>query len=198
MRDPRARGGAGIRDLISRRRFLLTTASVALWPLAGAASATPRARAFAAAEGAVPAALGAALEKSPYVYVSPLRADGNESSCHGEVWFAWLDGAVVLITAKTAWKARAAARGLERARLWVGDYGRWKQLGMRNQAFRGGPSFLARASATRDAALLERMLAVYDAKYPAEIGKWRERMRSGFADGSRVLLRYVPEPAERT
>ena len=132
------------------------------------------------------------------MYVSPLRADGAESSCHAELWFAWLDGAVVVITAATGWKARAVARGLERARLWVGDYGRWKRLGWRSDAFRAAPSFLARVAAAKDPALLERVLSTYDRKYPDEIGEWRERMRSGYAAGTHVLLRYVPEPAPRT
>jgi hypothetical protein len=39
------------------------------------------------------------------------------------------------------------------------------------------------------------LLALYDQKYPDEIGKWREPMRQGYADGSRVLIRYRPESA---
>jgi hypothetical protein len=38
--------------------------------------------------------------------------------------------------------------------------------------------------------MIDRLLAVYEEKYPNEISKWRDRMRSGFADGSRILLRY--------
>ena len=33
------------------------------------------------------------LERSAFVYVSPLKSDGAESRCHGEVWYGWLDGA---------------------------------------------------------------------------------------------------------
>jgi len=43
-----------------------------------------------------------------------------------------------------------------------------------------------------DDALLDRLLAIYDRKYPGEIDKWRDRMRSGYADGSRILIRYTP------
>jgi hypothetical protein len=147
------------------------------------------------ARGAEPAPTGPlrrALESSPYVYVSPLKRDGGESRCHAEVWFAWLDGGVVLITSSESWKARALARGLARARIWVGDHGRRKGLNAGSEAFRSAPHFEARASVKRDPALLERLLAAYDAKYPEEIGRWRERMRRGFRDGSRVLLRYEP------
>jgi hypothetical protein len=166
-----------------------------VWPLARPASARPR----IAKQPPLDRKLAHALEQSPYVYVSPLLKDDSESTCHGEVWYAWIDGAVVLTSASTSWKARAVARGLHGARIWVGDHGRWKQLGLRNEAFREAPSFRARAEVVKDAALVERLLEQYDKKYPAEIGKWRERMRAGNADGSRVLLRYVPEPpAART
>ena len=83
-------------------------------------------------------------------------------------------------------------RGLDRARIWVGDFGRWKGLLGKNEDFRRGPSFDARAEFVEDVRVLDRLLAQYDEKYPAEIGEWRDRMRNGFADGSRVLIRYRP------
>jgi len=126
------------------------------------------------------------------VYVSPLRADGRESACHGEVWFGWLDGAVVVITGSERWKARALARGLDRARIWVGDHGTWKGLIGANEEFRKAPAFEARAAIAKDAQLLDRLLATFERKYPEEIGRWRDKMRKGFADGSRVLIRYTP------
>jgi hypothetical protein len=149
-------------------------------------------------------ALVRALDTSRYVYVSPLKGDGSESRCHAEVWFAWIDGAAVTIVASDRWKARAVARGLDRARIWVGDHGRWKGLLGRNEAFRRAPSFEARATAVRDDALLDHLLVAYERKYPDEIESWRDRMRSGHADGSRVLIRYEPlgdwdaRPAPRT
>jgi hypothetical protein len=180
VRDPRRRGGPGIRHLIARREFLLAALAGALAP-----------RAFARAAAAAPE-LEAALERSGFVYVSPLRADGSESTCHGEVWFGWEGGAVVLITARDSWKARAVARGLDGARIWVGDHGTWKRLVGSSEEFRKAPVFDARAEIATDAALLERLIASYERKYPAEIGRWRDRFREGFADGSRVLIRYTP------
>ena len=173
--------------MIDRRRFLEALVGVALAPAALARAQAPK-------PGPVLApSLVNALEKSPYVYVSPLRADGAESTCHGEVWFAWIAGAVVLTTAATSWKARSLARGLTRARLWVGDHGRWKQLMGRNDRFRDAPSFVARVEPVRDSAFIDSLLAVYEKKYPAEIANWRGPMRAGQLDGSRVLIRYVPE-----
>ncbi len=165
-----------------RRTFLLASAGLLLSPLAVA-----RSRA-----AALPEATVAALERSQFVYVSPLCSDGGESTCHGEVWYGWLSGEVVLITGRDAWKSRALAKGLDRARIWVGDHGRWKRFIGRNEAFRAAPSFEARATTVRDEVLLERLLAFYEQKYPAEIADWRGDMRRGYADGSRILIRYAP------
>jgi hypothetical protein len=176
-----------------RRSFLRLLAAGALaqgvvgwWPSGGAA------RAAKSAAPALPPATRSLLEKSPYVYVSPLRVDGGESSCHGEVWYGWLDESVVLITATTAWKARALSSGRDRARLWVGDHGPWKKALGTNEEFRSAPHFEARAERVEDAQVLERLMQDYRRKYPAGIGKWEPRMRSGFADGTRVLIRYSP------
>jgi hypothetical protein len=170
---------------LDRRGFLAAAAGAAAWLLAPG-----RARARGLPDAARPL-----LESSPYVYISPLRADGAESTCHGEVWFAWLDGAVVINTRPGAWKARALReRGLERARIWVGDHGRWKSglLGGRNEAFRAAPHFDARARFESDAAVLERLLARFEEKYAGEFDRWRDEMRNGFHDGQRVLIRYEP------
>jgi hypothetical protein len=177
--------------LIDRRTFLAIAVGALAWPAA---------RSLADAAGAPAAqspdsALRGALEKSGFVYVSPLRSNGAESTCHGEVWFAYLDGAVVLNTTATTWKARAVKKGLDRARIWVGDHGRWKTVMGRDEAFRAAPSFDARAEMVNDAALLDRLLAAYETKYPAEIASWRDKMRAGFHDGSRVLIRYTPARA---
>jgi hypothetical protein len=169
---------------IDRRSFIGASVGFLLWPFARAAGAEKSSPLSAAALRA--------LSESPYVYVSPLRSDGQESRCHGEVWFGWMDGAVVIITASDRWKARSVRRGLDRARIWVGDFGRWKGLLGRNEDFRRGPSFEARAEFVEDVDVLDRLLARYEQKYPDEIGEWRDRMRKGFADGSRVLIRYRP------
>jgi hypothetical protein len=182
---------------LDRRTFLggaLAVLALPLWPAASAHAAPAAASGGegAPASGALSEAARALLAKSPYVYVSPLRANGDESTCHGEVWFGWIDDAVVIITAADRWKVRAIGKGLVRARLWVGDHGRWKTLTGRNEGFRDAPHFDARVSRSRDKALFDRMLALYETKYPAEIGTWRERFVEGFASGERWLLRYEP------
>jgi len=152
----------------------------------------PAARLARAAGPALPADTLRALESGQFVYVSPLRANGQESTCHGEVWFAWLDGGVVLITSNETWKARSVAAGRDRARIWAGSHGRWKTLTGKNEAFRQGPSFEARAQRVEDPKLLDALIAAYEKKYPAEIGRWRDKFREGYASGERWLLRYAP------
>lgn len=178
---------------LDRRTFGRLAVRGAAGLLVSALPWRPRIARAASGTGALAPALRDRLASSPYVYVSPLRSDGRESTCHAELWFGWLDDAAVVIVSHDGWKARAVARGLDRARIWVGDHGRWKTwYGGTNEDFRQSPHFEARAERSRDAKLLDRLLGLYETKYPEEIADWRDRMRGGFADGSRVLLRYVP------
>jgi hypothetical protein len=182
-------GAAILGPGIDRRGFRLgALGAAAAWGWAGAG------RAAEPAGASLPDATRRLLETSPFVYVSPLRADGEESTCHGEVWFAWLDGSVVVNTRRGTWKAKALERGLDRARLWVGDYGRWKGRfgGKPDESFRQGPSFDARARFETDRAVLDRLIAAYEKKYPKEFGRWREDMQAGFYSGERRLIRYQP------
>ena len=184
-RRPRVRASEPDCDSgLSRRGFLAGSAAVL---------AAPWLRPLvASAASELPAATVGALEKSGLVYVSPLRRDGSESTCHGEVWFDWRDGAVHLTTARTTWKARSQAKGLDRARVWVGDHGRWKRALGRNQAFRQAPHFDARVRVVEDPAVVAKVLVTFARKYPAEFPSWKGKMERGHADGSRILLRYDP------
>ncbi len=177
---------------IDRRRFVVGGGAALL--LAPFALRPLEARAAHHEKAGLAADLKSALEKSPYVYVSPLKGDGAESTCHGEVWYGWQDGGVLLVTSKESWKARAVARGLDRARLWVGDHGRWKgAVYGTNEDFRKAPRFDAKVSVSKDADAFAKLMASYAGKYGTPFtSKWKPRMEEGFADGSRVLLRYEP------
>ena len=137
------------------------------------------------------------LESSPFVYISPIKSDGKESTCHAEVWYAWIDDSVIITVAADRWKAKALGRGLDKARIWVGPHGRWKArfgstFGSNNEAFRKAPNFFADAEQVKDKAMIDQLLEVYGQKYPKEIDQWRDAMRSGNADGSRIMIRYRP------
>lgn len=172
---------------IDRRRFLASGFRVA----AGAAlPGLVWAPAGVSADSHAKTPSAELLERSSFVYVSPLRSDGAESRCHGEIWYGSLDGEVVAIVSRDGWKARAIRQGLTRARIWVGDHGVWKGFFFNNEAFRDAPRFDAVGSLEKNEDLLGRLMATYRKKYPAEIASWEPRMRAGHADGSRVLVRY--------
>ncbi len=129
------------------------------------------------------------LGSSPLVYVSPLRADGSESRCHGEVWF-FRDGEdVVLATGKDTWKARALRKGFDRARIWVGDFGAYSAA---KDKVAAAPRFDARAEWDFDRAVFTRLLEAYARKYPGAWSNWKPRFESGFQNGSRIMIRYKP------
>ena len=170
--------------MFSRREFLRSTGLVI-----GASAIWPR---FAHGAGfELDAAAKQALEESLLVYVSPLKGDGQESSCHGEVWFLEHEGDVVLFTAKSSWKTRALDRGWDQARIWVGDHGQAKD----GEAFKKAPNFLAKASFETDQAVFDALLNSFATKYPKEWGKWEPRFKKGWSDGSRALIRYRPTSA---
>jgi hypothetical protein len=149
----------------------------------------PSLRGWGAEEYELPDATREALDASPLVYISPLHADGRESKCHGEVWFLFDRGDVLISTARTTWKARALASGREHARIWVGDYGRGRRV---RDEFREAPTFQTQAREERDRAALDRLVTAFGKKYPDEWGKWEPRFKKGFEDNSRVLIRYEP------
>ena len=139
----------------------------------------------------VPAAhhkLDKALAESALVYLTPLHADGRESSCQSEIWFAALEGDVYVVTEASTWRARAIGKGLEGARIWVGDLGNWRRTGGR---YRNLPSYTAQASRVDDAERHAVVLESFAGKYVREWRPWGSRFRKGLADGSRVMLRYT-------
>lgn len=166
--------------MLTRRRFVQAAAATALVPL------WPR------LARALPEAAREALGTSPLVYVCPLRRDGSESTCHAEIWFGWIDGKVVVITGRERWRARSVRQGLDRARIWVGDHGRWKGVFGTDDSFRTAPSFEAAAELSRDRALFGRLMAVYATKYPRQFPDWEANMRRDFTAGKRILVVYTP------
>ena len=170
-------------NALSRRGFLEAAVVVS------GALLLPARRAFSDAGFALSADAKKAMAKSPLVYLTPMRTDGKESACHAEVWFAHRSDDVYVVTSSSAWRAKAINKGLDRARIWVGDYGPWRG----NSKFKSAPNYMAKAGvvAKGDSAI-ESVLSLMGEKYASEWGKWGPRFRSALSDGSRVMLRYQP------
>jgi len=169
-----------------RRRFLEAALAIsASWML-------PVTRSFAA--GGLSAETWDAIASSPLIYLSPIRSNGQPSACQAEVWFGSDGKELFVVTASDGWKSQAVNKGLDTARIWVGDFGTWKRS---NERYKSAPNFVANAAivAKDDAATIARVLAIMAKKYPKEWGKWGPRFHDGLADGSRVMLRYAPEGA---
>jgi hypothetical protein len=163
--------------MIHRRGFLKTAgAAVALATLPAIVPTT----AFAdVAQG---------MSTSPLIYITPLKADGGESSCQAEVWFQLHEGAMYVVTSSTAWRAVAIGKGMKEARIWVGDVGPWQQS---EGKYKSLAAIMAEGAIVGDKAVHDAVLAKMGGKYPSEWGTWGPRFRNGLADGSRVMLRYA-------
>lgn len=168
---------------VTRRELLAGGAAL------GALALLPRSLRAADAKFELPKATQLALGKSKLVYVSPLRSDGRESTCHGEVWYFWDRGAVVIGTATRGWKTRAVKGARDKARIWVGDYGPYSSA---SEKLVSAPTFLANAAVDTDKETFARLLASYATRYADEWPKWKPRFESSYEDGSRTVIRYTP------
>ncbi|MCP4037379.1 MAG: hypothetical protein GY944_05290 [bacterium] len=166
------------------RRNLLAAGAVAF---SGLVLPLRMARAWARSE-----ALDRAIAKSPLVYITPLRSDGKESACHAEVWFVSDGGDLMVVTQPERWRAAAIGKGLDSARLWVGDHGVWKKAEGR---FRQAPGCVAKARLEADRAVHARVLEHFGKKYASSWESWGPRFQKGLASGERVLIRYTPSGA---
>jgi hypothetical protein len=168
--------------ILTRRQLVLgiagTVGGLALPPWAVNASA------YALGEDA-----RKALRESPLVYISPLKSNGEESRCHGEVWY-YADGDDVCVGSTVdTWKVKAVNNGLDRARVWIADYGpQWRAL----NRYRSAPGFLARAAIDESREVYEGLMASHARRYAGEWGRWEEKFRQQYASGERKILRYTP------
>ena len=132
--------------------------------------------AVSAAEALEPA-LEKALETSPYVYIASTRKDGTLSK-PAEIWFFWHKSALYVGTPKTAHRVRRIQAGRPQAKIWVGKP--------------DGPSFVATGALVSSPELNEVLYSTFAKKYGEHWKSYEERFRTGLKDGSRVLVRYIP------
>ncbi len=129
------------------------------------------------------------LRSSRLIYLTPIKSDGNESACKGEVWFMYDgDSHLHVVTQNEAWRANAIRQGLTQARIWVGEFGVWSTAG---DAYRAAPELMLDGAIETDEQVHNRVLAKMGTKYSDEWGVWGPRFRDGLQDGSRVMLKYA-------
>ena len=118
-----------------------------------------------------------ALDSSKYVYIQSERKSGDFGS-KAEIWFFEHDGAVWVGTPLSTHRVKRIQAGRTKAKIWIGS--------------RDGQSFEATGSLVKDEAVNEIMFKTFAEKYPDGWPQYEEGFRSGFADGSRTLVRYDP------
>ena len=129
-----------------------------------------------------------ALSNSRLIYLTPIKSDGEESSCKGEVWFSYDgDAHVYVVTQYDAWRANAIRQDLTSARIWVGEFGVWTRAG---DSYRSAPELMLEGSIENDPTAQDSVLATMGTKYTDEWGVWGPRFRNGLRDDSRVMLKY--------
>jgi len=119
-----------------------------------------------------------ALATSKYVYIASTRKNGSLGK-PAEIWFLYRQEAVYVGTPPTSWRARRIKAGRPQAKIWVGKT--------------DGPSFMATGAIVSDPAAQQALLEAYAKKYPDGWSKFEEKFRSGFKDGTRVLIKYTPK-----
>lgn len=131
----------------------------------------------AVADGGLAEKFDKALSTAKYVYIASTRKDGTLGK-PAEIWFLYRNGAVYVGTPQTTWRVRRIKAGRPAAKIWVGSS--------------EGPSFQATGSLVKDADVERAMLEAYAKKYPDGWSRYEKNFRDGFADGSRVIVKYTP------
>lgn len=132
------------------------------------------------------------LRNATYVYISSTRKDGRLGK-PAEIWFLYEQDAVYVGTRPTSWRVKRIKAGRPQAKIWVGKPNGPSMFNATEAALKGLSSFEAVGSIVDDPKIHEAMLKAYAKKYPAGWPKHEEGFRSGFKDGSRVLVKYLPK-----
>ena len=158
--------------MLTRRQAVLGTSLTPFVPILGALAESTK----------------EALSTSRLIYLTPIKSDGGESECKGEVWFLYDgDSNVYVVTQYDAWRANAIRQGLTSARSWVGEFGVWTRAG---NSYRAAPELMLEGALEEDPEAHTKVLQVMGTKYTDEWGVWGPRFRDGLRDKSRVMLRY--------
>lgn len=126
------------------------------------------------------------LKSSKLIYLTPIKSDGEESKCQGEVWFIYLDSKIYVTTATDAWRAEAIRKDLTKARIWIGEYGPWSRA---KEKYKEAPELMIEGKLFEDQNQFPEILEAFNEKYPDE-GRYPRVFKEEIESGKRVVLRY--------
>jgi hypothetical protein len=124
------------------------------------------------------AELQKALDSSKYVYIQSARKDGSMGKA-AEIWFFSYQGAVWVCSPVTTHRVKRIQAGQTKAKIAIGKS--------------DGPSFTAKGSLVKDAAIDKVMFETFAKKYAGEWSSYEKNFRDGLANGTRTLVKYEPE-----
>lgn len=131
------------------------------------------------------------LNTSQLIYLTPIKSDGEESKCRAEIWFVYIDEKIYVATPPDAWRTKAIEKGLTETRIWVGEFGNWKNA---KDKYREAPELMAEGEVVEDAEKHEELLTAFGEKYVEEWKSWGPRFKRELDNGKRVILQYTPKP----
>jgi hypothetical protein len=119
-----------------------------------------------------------ALESSKYVYVQSMRESGQLGKA-AEIWFMYHNGAVWVASPTTTHRVKRIQAGKTQAKIAIGKA--------------DGPTFTAKGSLVKDAAVNKVIFEAFAKKYAGDWSSYEKKFQDGLADGSRTLVKYDPE-----
>jgi hypothetical protein len=148
--------------------------------------------AIAGADATLSDSLKGELRDAKYAYVSSTRKDGSLGR-PAELWFFYHDGAVYVGTGPGSWRVKRIKAGRPAAKIWIGKPNGPSMFQASDADLKDLASFEATGSIVDDPKIHQAMFKAYAEKYPDGWPKHEQGFRTGFKDGSRVLVKYVPK-----
>lgn len=125
------------------------------------------------------------LKTSKLIYLTPIKSDGEDSKCQGEVWFVYIDSKIYVATATDAWRAEAIRKDLKDARIWIGEFGNWTRA---KEKYKEAPELMIEGEIFDDEDKMPEILEAFNEKYGT--GRYPRVFKEEIEEGKRVVLRY--------
>ena len=126
--------------------------------------------------GSLPASLKEELTNSRGVFVVPADRAGRKAPV--AVWFVYQNGVLYVMSPSRDTRVRSIQTGQPRATIFVGTA--------------DGPSFTATGAIVNDPKIHDLVFVEMQKKYTVQWLQFGGRLRAGFSNGSRVLIKYTP------